>query len=156
MRRLNATNYLRLLTQPGRRVGCFQHRNTHKLNQEGNALRRVRTKRRRPSLLNRTNSGLRGNWSAYSCCTNATGLWLAAIQHDSAMSSNSSPAVGACLTLKEVAARLQVCRRTLEREIQAGRFPRPLKIGRSVRVLESDLQAYFARLRGEAPLSHAP
>lgn len=65
------------------------------------------------------------------------------------MSPTTPPPVGVCLTLKEVAFRLQICRRTLEREIAAGRFPRPLKIGRSVRVLESDLQAYLERLRSE-------
>jgi excisionase family DNA binding protein len=54
------------------------------------------------------------------------------------------------LTLKEVAAHLRVCRRTIEREIAAGRFPSPLKIGRCTRVAESDLHAYLERLRRES------
>ena len=100
------------------------------------------------------NPGLCGNWLAKNRCIHAVSLRLIASNHVSAMSTIIAPPVGACLTLKEVAYRLQVCRRTLEREILAGRFPRPLKIGRSVRVPESDLQAYIASLRaGAAPQS---
>jgi excisionase family DNA binding protein len=54
------------------------------------------------------------------------------------------------LTVKEVAAHFRVCRRTIEREIASGRFPRPLKIGRSLRFAEADLRTYVAKLKGES------
>ena len=63
------------------------------------------------------------------------------------MSAQSSVAADSFLTVKEVASRLRICRRTLEREIVAGRFPRPLRIGRSVRIPESDLHAYVESLK---------
>lgn len=50
------------------------------------------------------------------------------------------------LTLNEAAARLSVSRRTLEREISSGRFPKPIKIGRSTRVPTFCLTEYVARL----------
>ena len=53
------------------------------------------------------------------------------------------------LTLVEVARRLSISRRTLHREISAGRFPRPVKIGRSTRVPWSDVLKYLEGLRGE-------
>lgn len=55
------------------------------------------------------------------------------------------------LTLEEAANRLAISKRTLEREIAAQRFPKPLKIGRSSRVPESDVQAYVAGLRRARP-----
>lgn len=55
------------------------------------------------------------------------------------------------ITLREAAQRLAISKRTLEREIAAQRFPKPLKIGRSSRVPEGDLQAYVAALRSERP-----
>jgi len=58
------------------------------------------------------------------------------------------------LSIKQAAERLCVCRRTLEREIQRGRFPRPVKIGSASRWPASDLIAYLDRLnaeRGSAP-----
>src|SRR5882724_7776565 len=87
-------------------------------------------------------SRIDGNWLDMSCSNYAANCELTAKNYDTAVSSNIEP-VGVCLTLKEVAARLKISRRHLEREIAAGRFPRPLKIGRSVRVPESDLPAYF-------------
>ncbi len=50
------------------------------------------------------------------------------------------------LTLRQVAQSLGVCKRTIEREIANGRFPRPLKIGRSSRVPLSAVQAYVRKL----------
>lgn len=55
------------------------------------------------------------------------------------------------LTLEEAASRLAISKRTLEREIAAQRFPKPLKIGRASRVPEADVQAYVASLRRERP-----
>jgi excisionase family DNA binding protein len=55
------------------------------------------------------------------------------------------------LTLDEVAKRLGVGRRTIEREIQRGRFPAPLKIGpRITRVPAGALQAYVQMLGAKA------
>jgi len=53
------------------------------------------------------------------------------------------------LTLKQLAARYAVSRRTLERKIVSGDFPRPLKIGRASRWSPEDLEAYENQLRGE-------
>lgn len=74
-------------------------------------------------------------------------------QLGSAMPTQSVQIVESLLTVKEVASRLRVCRRTVEREIALGRFPRPLKIGRSIRVPESDLRNYVESLRASAPPS---
>ena len=53
------------------------------------------------------------------------------------------------LSLDHAAQRLSVSRRTLEREIAHGRFPRPLKIGRATRVSFRALQDYIRKLSGE-------
>jgi len=46
-------------------------------------------------------------------------------------------------TPKEVAARLRVCRRTIEREVAAKRFPPPFKVGlRCLRFRREDVEAY--------------
>jgi excisionase family DNA binding protein len=52
------------------------------------------------------------------------------------------------LTIKDAAHRLAISTRTIHREIAAGRFPRPVKIGRSTRVPLSALEAYVRRLSG--------
>lgn len=53
------------------------------------------------------------------------------------------------VTLAEAAQRLAISKRTLEREIAAGRFARPVKIGRASRVPVSELDAYIRRLTGQ-------
>ena len=53
------------------------------------------------------------------------------------------------LTTTQVAARLTVSRRTLERLIAAGDFPPPLKIGRSSRFRPEDISTFFEKLRRE-------
>lgn len=55
------------------------------------------------------------------------------------------------LTLNEAAERLAISKRTLEREISAGRFGRPVKIGRATRVLAVDIETYVRRLVAAAP-----
>lgn len=55
------------------------------------------------------------------------------------------------VTINEAAARLAVCRRTIEREISAGRFPRPLKIGRATRIPLHAIQTYIDKLSGAHP-----
>jgi excisionase family DNA binding protein len=51
------------------------------------------------------------------------------------------------LPVREAAARLAVCRRTLERLVAAGKFPPFVKVGRASRVFESDVSAFLAQLR---------
>lgn len=53
------------------------------------------------------------------------------------------------ITLQQAAERLGVCRRTLEREIAHGRFPRPLKIGSATRVELAAVARYVASLRSQ-------
>lgn len=53
------------------------------------------------------------------------------------------------LTLEQTAERLSISKRTLEREISKGKFPRPLKIGRASRVPAQDLDGYLQRLHTE-------
>ena len=58
-----------------------------------------------------------------------------------------SPDTPQLLTLQEAAQRLAVSKRTLEREINRGRFPRPLKIGTATRVELAALNRYVESLR---------
>lgn len=55
--------------------------------------------------------------------------------------------MGEFLTLDQVADRLQVSRRTIERLRDAGRI-RVVLVGRRVRVTEKELEVYVASLRG--------
>lgn len=50
------------------------------------------------------------------------------------------------LTVQDVAKRLSVSKRTLEREIVRGRFPKPVRIGRSVRIRLADVSTYLSGL----------
>jgi excisionase family DNA binding protein len=54
------------------------------------------------------------------------------------------------LTLNEAAQRLAISRRTLEREIAAGRFPLPIKVRRATRVRASQIDQYIFSLGKEA------
>lgn len=72
-----------------------------------------------------------------------------ALNHETIVST-VPPEAPRLLTLNETAQRLAICKRTLERLIAAGEFPAPLKIGRSVRVAESDLQLFLETLRVKA------
>lgn len=61
------------------------------------------------------------------------------------------------LSIREVAQRLGICRRTLEREIIRGHFPRPLKIGKASRWEVGDVVGYIERLgRERSPDGAAP
>lgn len=53
------------------------------------------------------------------------------------------------LNALETAKALGICRRTLEREIQRGRFPRPVKIGSASRWPLADVSSYVATLTAE-------
>jgi predicted DNA-binding transcriptional regulator AlpA len=53
------------------------------------------------------------------------------------------------LSIQEDSGRLGICRRTLEREISRGRFPRPLKIGKASRWEVGDVVAYIEKLGQE-------
>jgi predicted DNA-binding transcriptional regulator AlpA len=62
----------------------------------------------------------------------------------------SAPDVGALLLSPKAAAKaLGICRRSLEREIARGKFPRPLKIGSSSRFRWEDITQYLERLTRE-------
>lgn len=61
------------------------------------------------------------------------------------MNTAASP-VRELVTLDEAAERLSISIRTLHREIAAGRFPRPVKIGRASRVSTNTLAAYVRQL----------
>lgn len=52
-------------------------------------------------------------------------------------------------TLAHAADRLSICRRSLERLISAGVFPRPVKVGSSSRVMHQDIANYLEQLRRE-------
>ena len=52
------------------------------------------------------------------------------------------------ITIKDAAKRLAISTRTIHREISAGRFPRPVKMGRSSRVSVATLEAYVLGLAG--------
>ncbi len=66
------------------------------------------------------------------------------------MSEQSLPEVSRLLTLNQVAAYFSVCRRTIERDIAEGNFPRPLLIRGSLRFDRADIEAHIAKLKAEA------
>lgn len=51
------------------------------------------------------------------------------------------------LTIEQVAARLTICKRTVERLIAREEFAAPLKIGRASRFHPSDVTRFLERLR---------
>ena len=52
------------------------------------------------------------------------------------------------LTADQVAEMLQVSRRTFDRMVAAGEFPRPMRRNRKwIRWTQADLEAYFQKLR---------
>lgn len=71
--------------------------------------------------------------------------------NDVAAGEDRSPAAAAApavvLTPGQVAARLTVSRRTLERLVAAGEFPAPMKIGRASRFHPGDVAIYLEKLR---------
>ena len=50
------------------------------------------------------------------------------------------------LTYSEVASRLNCCRQTVWKLVKRGEFPEPLRLGRSRRWLESDVDSWIAAL----------
>lgn len=63
-------------------------------------------------------------------------------------SGESSAVPQLLLTLQQAADSLAISRRTLEREIQRGRFPPPLKIGGAARVERASVLRYVESLKG--------
>lgn len=53
------------------------------------------------------------------------------------------------LTKSQAAASLSISKRTLDRLISAGTFPRPMRIGRASRVARADIAGYLEKLRRE-------
>ena len=58
------------------------------------------------------------------------------------------------LSVLEVAARLKVCRRTIERLVASRALPPPLKIGKASRFLETDVAAFVRELVAERGQGH--
>lgn len=54
------------------------------------------------------------------------------------------------LTLGAAADLLAISKRTLQRLINAGEFPRPVKVGATSRIRIEDLERYIERLRRKA------
>jgi excisionase family DNA binding protein len=67
------------------------------------------------------------------------------------MSTENPAEVQHLLTLNQAASRLAVSRRTLERLIAEWKFPHPVKINHSSRVLLSDLEGYIAKVAAARP-----
>jgi excisionase family DNA binding protein len=61
-----------------------------------------------------------------------------------------APETNLLISINEAARRLSVCRRTLEREMAAGRFPASVRIGSARRVSLAALQDYLKSLTGGA------
>ena len=59
----------------------------------------------------------------------------------------AAPSFGRFLSIRQAAALLGVCPKTLRREVVRGKFPRPARIGRAVRISLADVEAYAASLR---------
>ena len=53
------------------------------------------------------------------------------------------------LSPKQVAKILGICVRSLRRLWDRGELPRPVRVGRSLRMFTSDVEAYLQRLRGQ-------
>lgn len=70
--------------------------------------------------------------------------------HELVVSTSPLPELPRLLTLRQVAQALAVSRRTVERLIAAGEFPRPIKIGNASRVPEDVFRAYLAHLQTKA------
>jgi|GEM_PF-1858973 predicted DNA-binding transcriptional regulator AlpA len=100
---------------------------------------------RRKGALNLNLPGHGGTWSAATRSTPAANCGLTDFNHEIPVSTENLAPSGSCLTLSQIAARLGLSRRTIERQIAARRFPPPLKIGRCSRGLESDFLAYLER-----------
>jgi excisionase family DNA binding protein len=63
------------------------------------------------------------------------------------MSLNTSGSEEMLLSLSEVAATLGVCVRSVRRSIDRGELPKPVRVGRAVRMFKSDIDTYLERLR---------
>jgi excisionase family DNA binding protein len=60
-------------------------------------------------------------------------------------STDPKPTAAEAMTYRQVAQALGVNARTIYREVQRGRFPRPIRIGRAVRFRRVDVDAWTAR-----------
>jgi excisionase family DNA binding protein len=67
------------------------------------------------------------------------------------MNINSTPLL---IKKPEAARRLSICKRTLERLIASGEFPKPVKIGGGSFIPESDLKNYIEKLMGARERQH--
>jgi excisionase family DNA binding protein len=63
------------------------------------------------------------------------------------MESNNEKQNDPLLNLREVAKTLGICVRSVRRAIDRGELPRPVRVGRVVRLFTSDVNTYLQRLR---------
>lgn len=56
------------------------------------------------------------------------------------------------VTLIKASEILSISKRTLQRLIASGKFPRPIKVGATTRVLLSDLEGYIQHQRNQGEL----
>jgi len=56
------------------------------------------------------------------------------------------------LDFAEVSRVLGVCARSVRRAVDRGELPKPVRVGRSVRLFKSDVEAYLRRLREQRGL----
>jgi excisionase family DNA binding protein len=63
------------------------------------------------------------------------------------MGLNDNEKADLLLTLRQVAEILGVCVRSVRRSIDRGELPKPVRVGRAVRMFKSDVDAYLQRLR---------
>ena len=61
---------------------------------------------------------------------------------------DSSRAIEGLLKIDEIAKLLSLSRRTVQRMVSAGEFPKPVKLRRSVRWRPSDIEMYLRRKNG--------
>ncbi len=57
------------------------------------------------------------------------------------------PSFGQFITLDQAASLLNVSKRTVMREIARGKFPKPAKVGRTIRTTIQDVETYAASVR---------
>jgi excisionase family DNA binding protein len=71
------------------------------------------------------------------------------------MNGTKEPTEERLLKKSDAAKRLAFSVRTLDRLISMGEFPAPVKINRSSRILESDVEEYMARLKSKRDRQNA-
>jgi excisionase family DNA binding protein len=63
------------------------------------------------------------------------------------MNSNNANKLDRVMRFPEIARVLGVCVRSVRRMIDRGELPQPVRVGRAVGLLESEIEAYLERMR---------